>query len=106
MSKLYNLAVAACFGIAAQANLISDDVSTKTLVLLDSWATIETHSLFFEHIHGKVEEGHLGHKVDFFMAKDAPKITFLDKMLYDNIIMMTPAAKGKYPTLLLTIYRG
>jgi len=27
------------------------------------------------------------------MAKDAPKITFLDKMLYDNIIMMTPAAK-------------
>lgn len=101
MSKLYNFAVAACFGVAAHAKLISDEVTTKTLVLLDSWATIETHSVFFEHIRGSVEDGHLGHEVDFFMAKDAPKITFLDKMLYDNIVMMTPSSKGKFQTFIL-----
>jgi len=103
MSKLYNLAVAALFGIAANSKLISDEVATKTLVLLDSWATIETHSVFFEHIHGSVEDGHLGHEVDFFMAKDAPKITFLDKMLYDNIIMMTPSSKGKFQTFIANV---
>ena len=44
--------------------LISEDNTKKTLVVVDDWATVETHSLFFEHM-GK---GKLGHEIEFAMA--------------------------------------
>jgi hypothetical protein len=65
--------------ILASAKLISDEMATKTLVLLDSWATIETHSIFFDHIKGSREQGKLGHDVEFAMASEAPIIKYHDK---------------------------
>ena len=43
------------FAIAISCDLVlakfrSEDVDTKTLVLLDDWGTIETHSIFFDHL--------------------------------------------------------
>ena len=34
----------------AHAKFISEDIETKTLVLLDNWSIIETHSAFFDHL--------------------------------------------------------
>lgn len=34
----------------AHAGLISEEEIIKTLVVLDNWATIETHSVFFDHL--------------------------------------------------------
>jgi hypothetical protein len=65
--------------LMASGKLISDEVATKTLVLLDSWATIETHSLFFNHLKASRDEGHLDHDVEFAMASEAPVIKYHDK---------------------------
>ena len=46
-------------GSLVQAGL----AESRTLVLLDNYATIETHSLFFRHLEDK-----LGHHLDFEMA--------------------------------------
>jgi hypothetical protein len=34
----------------ASGKLVSDEVLTKTLVVLDNWATIGTHSALFNHL--------------------------------------------------------
>ena len=49
MASFIARSFAACLTVLAPASakLISDEVTTKTLVLFDNWATIETHSLFF-----------------------------------------------------------
>ena len=46
------LSLFACFGIfqGVNAGLISEEEVTKTLVVLDNWATVETHSMFFAHL--------------------------------------------------------
>jgi len=49
----------------ASAGLIETDSDTKTLVLLDDWATTESHSMFFDHVRTN-----LGHQVEFSMIKD------------------------------------
>ena len=37
---------------SASAGLIEEDTTLKTLVLVDDWATLETHSMFFDHVRG------------------------------------------------------
>ena len=52
-------AIAFCtFLLAAmvKAGLISEEKVTKTLVVVDEWSAIETHSLFFDHV--RVMLGH------------------------------------------------
>lgn len=73
--------------------LISEDTVTKTLVVVDDWATVETHSLFFEHM-GK---GKLGHEIEYAMANTGPlgKVKHHDAYYFDNIVMMSPSIKGK-----------
>ena len=53
VQRAISIAVAAT---SISARLVSTDLTTKTLVLLDSWATVETHSLFFAHL-----SNNLGH---------------------------------------------
>ena len=79
----------------AVANLIKEDNATKTLVVVDDWATVETHSVFFDHIRNK-----LGHKVEFSMSDDSvQKFKHHDAYYFDNIVLMTPSTKGKVPLL-------
>jgi len=78
----------AALAATASAKLVSSDVTTKTLVLLDNWATVETHSLFFSHL-----KNNLGHTIEYAMASEAPLIKYHDKQYFENIIMMTPSVK-------------
>ena len=61
----------------------------QTLVLLDDWATVETHSIFFEILRKD------GHSLAFESANPPPAIKYFDSFYYDNIILMAPAVKGK-----------
>ena len=92
--KYYYRALASCFsaGVVVNAGLISDDRVTKTLVLVDDWAIIETHSTFFDHI-----KMNLGHEVEYAISTDGPagKVKHHDAYYFDNIIMMAPSTKGK-----------
>ena len=74
-----------------KCGLISEDTATKTLVIVDDWATVETHSIFFDHI-GK---GKLGHEIEFAMANKGPqgKVKHHDAYYFDNIVMMSPSTK-------------
>ena len=73
----------------AMSKFISEKVETKTLVLLDNWATIETHSIFFDHLRSEI-----GHQVEFAMADVGPPVVKLyDSFFYDNIILMAPSFK-------------
>jgi P2-related tail formation protein len=82
--------IAACL-VGVQAGLISEEHVTKTLVVLDNWATIESHSVFFSHITDK-----LGHQVEYAMATTGPNIVkHYDEYYFDNIIFMAPSTKGK-----------
>ena len=68
---------------------MSEDVETKTLVLLDNWATIETHSVFFDHLKSEI-----GHVVEFAMGDVGPPVVkHYDQFFYDNIILMAPSFK-------------
>ena len=73
-----------------EAKLIQEDTATKTLVVVDDWATVETHSIFFSHIKKQ-----LGHKVEFAMSNSVGKIQHHDSYYFDNIVLMTPSSKGK-----------
>lgn len=79
-------------GMGARCGLISEDTATKTLVVLDDWATVETHSILFEHI-GK--SGKLGHEIEFAMASKGPqgKVKHRDAYYFDNIVLMAPSTK-------------
>jgi len=85
-------AFASLFGLATtvKAGLISETKVTKTLVLVDDWATVETHSLFFDHV-----KGNLGHEIEYAMANQGPdgKIKHHDAYYFDNIVMMAPSTK-------------
>ena len=48
--------------VVAAGGLIKEDTATKTLVLVDDWSTIETHSILFDHLKST-----LGHVIEFDM---------------------------------------
>ena len=85
--------ICACLFTAdfAAAKLISNEARTKTLVVLDNWATIETHSMFFNHLSQTLD-----HDVEYAMASIGPHmVKHYDEYYFDNIIFMSPASKGK-----------
>lgn len=66
-----------------------------TLVLVDTWATLETHSIFFEHIRAM---GGGNHTLEFKLISGSPNepvgIQQFNKYFYDNIILMAPTVKS------------
>jgi hypothetical protein len=76
-------------GTAAFGSLIPKKQGIQTLVLLDDWATLDTHSIFFETLRRD------GHNLVFEGANPPPQIKYFDDYFYDNIILMAPSAKGK-----------
>ena len=85
-------AFASLLGLAStvKAGLISEQKVTKTLVLVDDWATVETHSLFFDHVRSN-----LGHEIEYAMASQGPsgKVKHHDAYYFDNMVMMAPSIK-------------
>ena len=73
----------------ASASLIPRKQGIQTLVLLDDWATIDTHSIFFESLRRD------GHNLVFEGANPPPLIKYFDDFFYDNVIFMAPNVKGK-----------
>ena len=59
--------LAVLFAPQTSGNLISTNQAVKTLVLLDDWATVETHSIFFNHLAKTI-----GHELEFVMANQGP----------------------------------
>lgn len=58
-------------------------------MLLDNWATVETHSTFFDHISKTI-----GHEIEFVMANQVNlSVKHYDQYYYDNIILMAPSMK-------------
>lgn len=54
------------FVFITNCGIIPKKEGIKTLVLLDNWATIETHSIFFESLKQS------GHSILFEMVNPAP----------------------------------
>jgi hypothetical protein len=73
----------------ASGSLIPKKQGLQTLVLLDDWATIDTHSIFFESLRRD------GHNLVFEGANPPPQIKYFDDYFYDNVIFMAPNVKGK-----------
>lgn len=60
-------------------------------MVVDDWATIETHSIFFEHIVSGTD-----HEIEFTMANSANsqgKVKHHDAYYFDNIVLMAPSTK-------------
>ena len=71
------------------AGILPTKQGIRTLVLLDSWATIETHSIFFDTLR---RDG--GHTLQFEMASAGPQIKYYQEYFFDNIILMAPSVRG------------
>lgn len=80
---------------ASAGKFVHEKNQNKTLVLLDSWATIETHSLFFEHVRNM---GSGNHTLEFKLISGNPnedvKLQQFEKYFYDNIILMAPTVRS------------
>jgi hypothetical protein len=48
---------------------VKEKTENKTLVILDTWATIETHSIFFDHIR---KMGGGNHTLEFKLISGHP----------------------------------
>lgn len=81
--------------VAQAGTFVQEKSQNKTLVLLDTWATIETHSIFFEHIQ---QMGGGNHTLEYKLISGSPsdeiKIQKFNKYFYDNIIFMAPTVES------------
>lgn len=81
--------------VRASDTFIEAKSENKTLVLVDSWATLETHSIFFDHVR---QMGAANHTLEFKLisgsASDKVGIQQFNKYFYDNIIFMAPTVKS------------
>jgi hypothetical protein len=71
-------------------------------VLVDTWATLETHSIFFDHIQNMGGKNHtLEYKLIAGNANDKVEIQAYQKYFYDNIILMAPTVSSYGKDLLI-----
>ena len=82
-------------GTYARQTFVQEKSENKTLVVVDTWATLETHSIFFDHIR---QMGSGNHTLEFKLISGSPTenvdIQKLNKYYYDNIIFMAPTVKS------------
>ena len=70
------------------AGVIPKKDGINTLILLDDWSIVETHSIFFDSLKND------GHSLLFEMVNPPPAIKYYEEYFYDNIILMAPSTKG------------
>jgi hypothetical protein len=77
------IAILLLLGAAVATTIYTGKV--KTLVLLDDWHNLETHSLFWDQIKT------MGFELDFKMIEDPTiKLTYFGEYLYNNVIFFAP----------------
>ena len=81
--------------LVSAGTFVQPKSQNKTLVLVDTWATLETHSIFFDHIRSM---GAGNHSLEFKLISGQPVDTVgiqqFNKYFYDNIILMAPTVKS------------
>lgn len=81
--------------LAQAALFVPEKDQNKTLVLVDTWATLETHSIFFDHIQSMGSGNHtLEYKLISGKSDETVDIQKFNKYFYDNIILMAPTVKS------------
>lgn len=90
MKVVSSLILSLLFGMMAKAEVLPKKAGISTLVLLDDYAIVETHSIFFDSLTKD------GHNLQYEMiSPSAPPIKYYEEYYYDNIILMAPSVKGK-----------
>lgn len=85
MFRLISAGISMLAAVSAATNKI------QTLVVLDSWATIETHSVIMKYLEEK-----LGHQLTFSMSNANVKLKERGEWNFDNIVYMAASAKGNF----------
>ena len=94
IQKILTIASVFLVSQCAAGTFVQEKSQNKTLVLVDTWATLETHSIFFDHIQ---QMGGGNHTLEFKLisgASETVNIQKFNKYFYDNIILMAPTAKS------------
>jgi hypothetical protein len=86
-SLLSLIASLSCLSLS-NGSVIPKHEGISTLVLLDNWSTIETHSIFFETLRT------IGHTLTFEMSSSAPQIKYFEDYFFDNVILLAPSIRG------------
>ena len=100
MRVVSSLAVALLVGLI-QSQVLPTKKGIQTLVLMDDYQLVESHSIFF---HSLQKDGHVLHYE--MIAPSAPYIKFWDDYHYDNIILMAPSVKGTLQSFLTFFQRS
>ena len=87
------------FSSMTSASLVPQKEGVHTLVLIDDWSLVQSHSIFFDQLRKD------GHQLEFSSAIPSPSIRYYDEFLYDNIILMAPSIKGKLLNKILKFFR-
>lgn len=90
MSVSYALILSLFLGLPlVRGDVLPKKQGIQTLVLLDDYALVETHSIFFDSLSRD------GHQLQFEMiAPNPPAIKYYEDYYFDNIILMAPSVKG------------
>ena len=83
------VALSLLLGSQVSAQLQAKKEGIQTLVLVDDWSLLESHSLFFDNLRKD------GHAISFESANPPPNIKYYESYFYDNIILMAPSVKGR-----------
>ena len=71
MKQIFGIFVSVfLLNLVKAGTFVQEKNQNKTLVLLDTWATIETHSIFFEHI---TQMGGGNHTLEYKLISGDPK---------------------------------
>jgi hypothetical protein len=95
MRVVSSLVISLLFGSLIKAQVLPKKSGIQTLVLLDDYSIVETHSIFFDSMRKD------GHDVHYEMiTPNAPSIKYYEEYYYDNIILMAPSLKGNFHTVI------
>ncbi|CDW86938.1 dolichyl-diphosphooligosaccharide--protein glycosyltransferase 48 kda subunit-like [Stylonychia lemnae] len=88
MKVVSSLILSLLFGALIKSDVIPKKSGIQTLVLLDDYSIVESHSIFFDSLQRD------GHVLQYEMiSSNTPTIKYYEEYYYDNIILMAPSVK-------------
>eukprot|EP00347_Sterkiella_histriomuscorum_P002855 403366536 len=88
MKVVSSLILSLLFGLLTKANVLNKKQGIQTLVLLDDYSIVESHSIFFDSLTKD------GHSLQYEMiSPNPPAIKYYEDYYFDNIILMAPSVK-------------
>ena len=86
VSKISVLLILVIDIILAESTKHNNTIKDKSLVLLDDWHYLESHSMFWDQLRS------LNIELDFKMIHDQSiQLTYYGEYIYDNIIFVAPS---------------